>query len=374
MSPLPSIVAVVLGIFLAYCYIIVPDQSPAIFENSNLAAWISKGRYLNADGYAIWFRDSLGDQEEEATADSLRTVSGRPLVLLLHGFPSFSYDFAEMYAALAEEGRYHVVTLDYLGFGLSDKPSGANYTLVLQADIIERLITQVCAARRRATGNDTGATEPVHVVAHDIGASIAQELLARQEPGAAGSENDRPVRTVRWRSFPPVTYSIASVVLFNGGLFPETHVPLLTQKLLISPISGPILQCLSNQKLFSASLAKVFGANQPSPELLLLYWGMLRYKGGNLIMHRLAQYMPERAARRERWVGALQAQAGRGVPVRLVNGPADPISGLHMVQRYHELVPEPDVHVLNADVGHYPQVEDHEHVMPLVSAFLRQHA
>jgi len=118
----------------------------------------------------------------------------------------------------------------------------------------------------------------------------------------------------------------------------------------------------------------VFGANKPSEELLAIYWHMLRYKGGNLIMHRLAQYMVERRLQRERWVGALVAQAGRSLPIKLINGPADSISGMHMVDRYRELVPHANVDVLGADVGHYPQVEDHAHVMSLVRAFLLEHA
>jgi len=71
-------------------------------------------------------------------------------------------------------------------------------------------------------------------------------------------------------------------------------------------------------------------------------------------MHELIGYMAERRRHRERWVGALQATS---VPLRLINGPEDPVSGAHMVERYRELVPAPDV-VLLPGIGHYPQVED----------------
>jgi pimeloyl-ACP methyl ester carboxylesterase len=43
--------------------------------------------------------------------------------------------------------------------------------------------------------------------------------------------------------------------------------------------------------------------------------------------------------------------------MRLVNGPEDPVSGRHMANRYEEIVPHPDV-VLLEGIGHYPQVED----------------
>jgi pimeloyl-ACP methyl ester carboxylesterase len=63
--------------------------------------------------------------------------------------------------------------------------------------------------------------------------------------------------------------------------------------------------------------------------------------------------MEERRQQRERWVGALVKAA---VPLKLINGEADPISGGHMVTRYRELVPHPDVTVLPG-IGHYPQCE-----------------
>jgi pimeloyl-ACP methyl ester carboxylesterase len=83
-------------------------------------------------------------------------------------------------------------------------------------------------------------------------------------------------------------------------------------------------------------------------------------------MHRLIRYMAERRAHRERWVGALQRAH---VPLRLVCGAVDPVSGAHMAARYEELVPAPDV-VLLPDVGHYPQVEAPEAVLAAYYGFV----
>ena len=44
------------------------------------------------------------------------------------------------------------------------------------------------------------------------------------------------------------------------------------------------------------------------------------------------------------------------VPLRVIDGEVDPISGAHMVARYRELIPNPDT-VLLAEIGHYPQTE-----------------
>ncbi len=53
------------------------------------------------------------------------------------------------------------------------------------------------------------------------------------------------------------------------------------------------------------------------------------------------------------WVGTLQRT---GVPLRLIAGALDPVSGRHMAERYQELVPAADVVILD-EVGHYPQLE-----------------
>ena len=44
------------------------------------------------------------------------------------------------------------------------------------------------------------------------------------------------------------------------------------------------------------------------------------------------------------------------VPLRVIDGEVDPISGAHMVERYRKLIPNPDT-VLLPGIGHYPQNE-----------------
>src|SRR3546814_3845454 len=63
-------------------------------------------------------------------------------------------------------------------------------------------------------------------------------------------------------------------------------------------------------------------------------------------------YIPERRVQRDRWVQAMQRDQ---VPLRVIDGAVDPISGEHMVARYEALIPNPDT-VLLPDIGHYPQI------------------
>jgi pimeloyl-ACP methyl ester carboxylesterase len=153
------------------------------------------------------------------------------------------------------------------------------------------------------------------------------------------------------------------VCLLNGGLFPETHRALLTQRLLASPL-GALVARLASYRSFAASMRRVWGSHPISDDELRAMWQLVTTNDGRLVMPKLIGYMAERRRHRERWVDAL---TGATVPIRLVNGLLDPVSGAHMLVRYRELVASPDIVEL-PDVGHYPQVEAPDAVVAAVTA------
>ena len=87
-------------------------------------------------------------------------------------------------------------------------------------------------------------------------------------------------------------------------------------------------------------------------------------------MPQLIGYMTERKRHRERWVGALVNTSTAEIPIRLINGVDDPVSGRHMAARYAQLVHNADI-VLLDHIGHYPHVEAPDAV---TRAFLEVHA
>ena len=282
-----------------------------------LAQWAASGRMIDWRGHAIFTRAG-------GRADA-------PALLLIHGFPTASWDWEALWTPLAE--RHRLVTLDMLGFGLSDKPARHDYSLMAQADLCEHVLAQAGVAE-------------YHVLAHDYGDTVAQELLARAaEPG------ERP--------------RLRSVALLNGGLFPETHRPELVQRLLLSPL-GPLVGRLASRRTLAKTMRRIFGPRTPPDDALIdTFWTLMTTHDGQAVMHRLIRYMVERRTHRARWVGALQAAR---VPLKLIAGAADPISGAHMAARYRELVPRPDVTLLDG-IGHYPQVEAPDAVLSAYVAF-----
>ena len=244
-------------------------------------------------------------------------TQAQPL-LLIHGFPSASWDWHRLWAPLAE--RYRLIACDMLGFGYSAKPRGHAYSLLEQADLQQALLAHI------------GEQRAVHVLAHDYGDSVAQELIARHQEGQL---------------------QLAGCVFLNGGLFPETHHPVRVQKLLLGPL-GPLIGRLFSRRKLAQSFARIFGPHTQASEAELdALWQLVAYNNGPAVMHRLIRYMPERRQQRQRWVTAMQATT---LPMRVIDGAFDPISGAHMVARYRELISDPDTVLLDG-IGHYPQLE-----------------
>ena len=237
------------------------------------------------------------------------------VVLAVHGFPTASWDWWAIWPQLTR--HYRVLALDMVGFGFSAKPIGFPYSIFPQADLCEALLARENATRYR-------------LLAHDYGDTVAQELLARQSGARA---------------------KIVAACLLNGGVFPELHRPLLTQKLLASPL-GPLVARLSSFKTFAQSMRRIWGGPVDDQELRAM-WQLVEHEDGMAVMPKLIGYIDERRRYRARWVGALIEAR---MPLCFINGLADPISGAHMAARYRELVPDPDVVELRG-IGHYPQLE-----------------
>lgn len=287
---------------------------------TDLNTWKAAGDTFSYRGHEIFWR-----------RDTRAPSANKPILTLIHGFPTASWDFYRIWDALCE--RFDVVTLDMIGFGFSAKPRDYAYSILDQADLFEHFW-------------DLQDIQATHLLCHDYGDTVGQELLARQLDGGS--------------------VQLQSICWLNGGLFPETHQARPVQKLLHSPL-GSLISRLMGEPQFRRSFSAVFGAQtRPSEAELENFWALVRHNKGNLIFHKLIRYMAERRQHRERWVGALQNSP---LPMRLIDGLADPVSGAHMLERYQQLIDSADVVGLNG-IGHYPQTEAPDEVLRHFLAFI----
>ncbi|WP_444939021.1 alpha/beta fold hydrolase [Microbulbifer sp. JMSA002] len=279
--------------------------------------WLSNGKIFDYQNHQLFY------------VDSNPSCRHKPVLLLIHGFPTSSYDWQKVWTQLTE--HYRCIAMDMLGFGYSDKPKQHNYSIHQQADLHEALLQHLNINK-------------VHLLAHDYGDSVAQELLARANNGG--------------------TTGYISVCLLNGGLFPETHQARLVQKLLLSPI-GSLINKLMRYQQFCRSFSAIFGPEtKPSDRELRDLWQILQYKNGNRLLYKLITYMYDRRKHRQRWIDALNLYPG---PLLLINGSLDPVSGKHMVDRFRQLIDRAADIIELGKIGHYPHWEAPDHV---VSAYL----
>jgi len=103
------------------------------------------------EGLNVFYREA-GDPES-------------PKLLLLGGFPSSSHQFRNLIPALAS--RFHVISLDYPGFGNTDMPDPAtwNYTFDHLAAIVDGLLHEI------------GFTGPMGLFMQDYGGPIGNRLI-----------------------------------------------------------------------------------------------------------------------------------------------------------------------------------------------------
>lgn len=248
-----------------------------------------------------------------------RPGSQDPLLLFLHGFPSSSYDWRELFEL--RRGEEATLAFDFLGFGLSEKPRDHVYTLAWQADAAEELV-------RRA------GSPPVFVVGHDMGTSVATELMARDLRGA-------------------LEIQMSGALLFNGSMLLHLAKPTIGQRLLRSRL-GPLFARLTTERTFRAQFGRIFSPEHPlSAEEAADQWSLIAHNSGQRIAHSTIHYMAERERFTERWHGAIRDWPG---PLTLAWGMRDPVARTEVLDGLRALRPGVETIEL-PDAGHYPQIE-----------------
>jgi pimeloyl-ACP methyl ester carboxylesterase len=261
--------------------------------------WFHQGKFIPFDGLQI-FTHKQG--------------RGQP-VLCLHAFPTSSYDYSRIAPFLS--ARNELIFLDYPGFGFSDKPARYPYSLFKYADAVEA----VCKHFK---------LDSVWVCAHDIGDSIALELLHRK------------------------MLTVEKLVLLNGSVFsiPFTDPRMaLAQKLWLNPLMGSLISGLRlfRKPMFATMFNNIFRRTL-SPAEINAFWVCICHNNGLGIYHQLMGYMPERWRHQHAWLDALEKHPA---PLTLIWGQADPVATPAVAD--HVLARRPDAQYIRLQgVGHYP--------------------
>jgi pimeloyl-ACP methyl ester carboxylesterase len=294
-------------------------ESPRTALSALTKAWERTGRYVDVPG---------------RPAQRLFVVErGQgPVLLLVHGFPTSSYDYRSLMERLSP--HFRCIACDFPGFGLSSKPVAYSYSLFQQADALQALVAQL--------GIDRAA-----VICHDMGTSVMCELLARHDEGRLGFELEH------------VLFTNGSMLQWQASLTPFQKLLASNESLLqgielceqIKDVMVPGLRGLTRRK----------DAITADDEVVIR--DLLVHDDGHLRLPALAGYMRERYVNKARWIGALTRNAALS---SIAWATEDPIANLAMGRELHALLPEAPYTELDG-VGHFVIFEDPERV---AAAFL----
>jgi 4,5:9,10-diseco-3-hydroxy-5,9,17-trioxoandrosta-1(10),2-diene-4-oate hydrolase len=121
----------------------------------------------------------------------LGSPNAKPTILFLHGSgPGASgySNFRQNYPAFAQAG-YHVLLVDYIGFGHSDKPTDFVYSTENQVAILHEVLLQVGATRTVPVGNSLGG---FYGIAYALAYPSEVPRMILMAPGGIHEECTKP--------------------------------------------------------------------------------------------------------------------------------------------------------------------------------------
>ena len=260
-----------------------------------------------------------------------------PVLLLLHGNPTWSFYWREMVLAL--RGQYRLIVPDHIGCGLSDKPGprAYSYRLAQRIDDVVHLIEELDLTQ-------------VTLIAHDWGGAIGM--------GAAAAV------PARFRRF----------VLMNTAAFLLRRCPLRI-RLCHIPVVGRL--GVQGLNLFARAALRVATERRErmTPAVRAGYLAPYDSWRKREAIYRFVMDIPLRPSHPS-YATLMAIEAAlprfRAAPVCLIWGMRDWVFTPQFLDRFLESLPDAEVHRL-ADAGHYVMEDAHEQVIPLVKAFLEKH-
>ena len=260
-----------------------------------------------------------------------RKMGSGPVLLMVHGFPTAGCDWCDMAEELSQS--FTIIAADIADAGHSKNPRRKTYTLHEHADMLEALLTYL-------------AVDTAGLVGHDVGDAICQELIARQNENV-------------------LSFSVESCVFLNGGILMSAHRPRNIQSQLAGRY-GFIVARVMRKNTFMSAVAAIMGSRgKPTQQAIDVLWEVSKSVNGRASLARRSHNMANRRQHSGRWVKALKDTQ---IPMCMINGIEDPISGAHACDAIEKELPAINIIRLEG-VGHFPLIEAPQACVEGVLAF-----
>ena len=300
-------------------------QTGFTFYSPLAEAWYRAGEYFE-------WTSTTPNNEGRRVRVFYRTFGNRakPALVILHGYPTSSFDFREMIPFLEED--YFVAVLDFPGFGFSDKPQdGYSYMLEDDAKLVDHFVQEVLELPR------------FHLLTHDRGGSVGfaflGNYLAREEK----------------------SYEITYHFISNGGLF----LPLAN----LSQGQYAIQHAVRGPELIREQQARP-RVTEGTPRQVA-YADIQAFNDGIGARLYVGKYLLERTANEYRWLDTLRESP---VPTALIWGLQDTVNppriGNHIWYNYLDKRSVESSYWLLPTANHYLQRDEPEEMAGIVRTCL----
>jgi pimeloyl-ACP methyl ester carboxylesterase len=141
-----------------------------------------------------------------------------PAVLLIHGFGGHTYSFRYTIPALATD--YRVIAADLMGFGYSERPGAADYSLTAHAARMLRLMDELGIDRAAVVGHSMGGEVAMRM------AAMAPERIVRVVLAGSVSGDRIPTLPVTpiIKPFLPAMRHLVRLTLLHRAVYDPAHL------------------------------------------------------------------------------------------------------------------------------------------------------
>jgi len=255
-----------------------------------------------------------------------------PVVVMLHGNPTWSFYYRNLVKQLTEAG-FRCIVPDHIGCGLSDKPKDYNYTLKQRIEDVEGLIDHL-------------GIQQFSLVLHDWGGAIGCGLAGRR-PNA-----------------------LQKLVLLNTGAFLSKHIPLRIAAIKV-PVFGEFVIRALNGFAGPAATMAVKVPLKPAVKRGLLW--PYRSWADRVAVWNFVKDIPLRESHRS-YETLTEVEAGLAKladkPIQLVWGAKDFCFSMHFHERFKAFFPKAES-VVYPTHGHYILEDGGSEVWQKIRVFLQ---
>jgi pimeloyl-ACP methyl ester carboxylesterase len=301
-------------------------------NNSNaLKSWEESGELIKHGSFEhqVFIKD-IGD----SAANSNETL------LLLHGFPESSFSFNGIIEGM--KGMFdRIILFDMIGYGFSDKPiTNYSYSLIEQADLALKVWQYL-------------GVKGGHLLAHDMGDSVATELAARHV-----------------HQLLPSFFSegFKSFTFTNGSMVLELAELRITQKILLSKY-GKLMGKLVSKRIFSQQIKSANGNDSLNEESISELWELNMLQNGHQKSYLTIKYLNDRKQfEKTRWLTALSMLK---LPIHICWGTDDAVARVEIAHYLKDKVCPNAKLTLMKGLGHFCQIDSPNVWVEYVSKFYK---